>query len=364
MTGSSPDLSTAGRAQRGFPLRLLLLGFAIASMAAGLYAGLVRLGVPLPATATLVEVHGPLMICGVFGTLISLERAVAIGLAWPFSAPAGFAVSALLLLSGVPAAATFMSLAASVAFLAATAWIAKKQAALFTLVLVAGAAMLVTGCLAWWLGSGVGDIAAWWLGFLVATIAAERLELSRVIGPGLFAQWFFVLSLAVLVAGAAFGLNSPAGRVLLGAGLTAMAGWLVRYDVARRTVRLSGQTRYMATAMLAGYAWLGATGAILLSGWSGPFSYDLALHGVLIGFVLSMVFGHALIILPAIARVTLSYRPALYVPLAALHAGVASRVAGDMLELEFLRISSGPLTALALVGFALTLALRRRGRGG
>jgi hypothetical protein len=350
--------------RRGFPLRPLLLGFAIASMAAGLYAGMARLGVPLPATDALLEVHGPLMICGVFGTLISLERAVAIGLAWPFCAPAGFAVSALLLLSGASGAATFMSLAASMVFLAATAWIAAKQAALFTLVLAAAAAMLVAGCLAWWLGNGVSDIAAWWLGFLVATIAAERLELSRVIRPGRLAQWLFVFSLAVLVAGAALGLNSPPGRVLLGAGLTAMAAWLVRYDVARRTVRLPGQPRYMATAMLAGYAWLGVTGAILSSGWSGPFSYDLALHGVLIGFVLSMVFGHALIILPAIVRVTLRYRPALHLPLAALHMGVALRVAGDMLELEFLRVSSGPLTAVALLGFALTLALSRRRRGG
>lgn len=353
-----------GGARRGFPLRPLLLGVAIASMAAGLYAGLIRLGLPLPAAAALPGVHGPLMILGVFGTLISLERAVAIGLAWPYGAPAEFAVSALLMVLGASDAATFVSLGASVTFLAATAWIAMRQPALFTLVLVAAAAMLAVGCLAWWLGSAVSDVAAWWLGFLVATIAAERLELSRIIRPGRLSQWLFLLSLAIVAAGAALGLQLPEGRVLLGAGLTAVAAWLVRYDLAMRTVRLSGQPRFMAVSMLAGYAWLAVTGIILVSGWAGPFSYDLSLHGVLIGFVLSMVFGHALIIFPAIARVTLTYRPALYLPLAVLHLSVALRLVGDLLELDALRISSGPLTTLALLGFALTLAVGRRVRAG
>ena len=333
-------------------------------MAAGLYAGLVRLGLPLPAATELPGVHGPLMICGVFGTLISLERAVAIGLAWPYGAPAGFAVSALLMLLGATDVATFTSLTASLVFLAATVWIAARQPALFTLILVAAAGMLVAGCLAWWLGSAVSDVAAWWLGFLIATIAAERLELSRIIRPGRLSQWFYLLSLVVVVAGAVLGLNSPEGRSLLGVGLTAMAAWLVRYDVATRTVRRSGQPRFMAVSMLAGYLWLAVTGTVLVSGWAGPFSYDLALHGVLIGFVLSMVFGHALVIFPAVARVTLTYRPALYVPLAALHLSVALRVVGDLLELDPLRLASGPLTVLALLGFALTLALRRPVRAG
>jgi hypothetical protein len=249
-------------------------------------------------------------------------------------------------------------------FLGGTVWIATRQPALFTLVLVAAAAMLVAGCLAWWLGSQVSDVAAWWLGFLVATIAAERLELSRIIRPGRLSQWFYVLSLAIVIAGAALGLQSPEGRVLLGAGLTSMAAWLARYDLAMRTVRLSGQPRFMAVAMLAGYAWLTLIGMVLVAGWTGPFSYDLALHGVLIGFVLSMVFGHALIIFPAVARVTLAYRPALYLPLAALHLSVALRVVGDLFEFDSLRIASGPMTVLALLGFALTLALRRRVRAG
>lgn len=97
LTASSPERAThAPGTRRRLSPRILLLAFAVASMAAGLYAGLVRLGFDLPDGAGLADIHGPLMICGVFGTLISLERAVAIGLGWPYLAPAGFALSSLL----------------------------------------------------------------------------------------------------------------------------------------------------------------------------------------------------------------------------------------------------------------------------
>jgi hypothetical protein len=59
--------------------RLPLLGLAGAALLAGLWAGLVRLGwaVP-PGHPAWVANHGPLMISGFLGTLISLERAVAL----------------------------------------------------------------------------------------------------------------------------------------------------------------------------------------------------------------------------------------------------------------------------------------------
>ncbi|HEV8105930.1 MAG TPA: hypothetical protein VGP97_00305, partial [Burkholderiales bacterium] len=49
---------------------------------------------------------------------------------------------------------------------------------------------------------------------------------------------------------------------------------------------------------------------------------------VFVGFVFSMVFGHAPIILPAVLRTRFPYHPVLFVPLALLHASLALRVAG------------------------------------
>jgi hypothetical protein len=95
------------------------------------------------------------------------------------------------------------------------------------------------------------------------------------------------------------------------------------------------------------------------------FRYDLMLHAVLIGFVLSMVFGHALIILPAVTRLRISYSSVLYVPLAILHVSLAMRMIGDLGEWHLLRQWSGVATALAIAAFAAGLvwgAIASRGR--
>jgi hypothetical protein len=58
-------------------LPLLLLGFA--SLALGIAGGLVRLGASIPAPAGAIALHGPLLVSGFLGTVIGLERAVALG---------------------------------------------------------------------------------------------------------------------------------------------------------------------------------------------------------------------------------------------------------------------------------------------
>ncbi|MBM0207520.1 hypothetical protein JNW90_34485 [Micromonospora sp. STR1s_5] len=113
--------------------------------------------------------------------------------------------------------------------------------------------------------------------------------------------------------------------------------------------------------MLGGYAWLPASGLILLTGLrSLPFGYDVSLHAIVIGFVLSTVFGHALVILPAVARIRAIYTPVLYLPLLLLHLSVALRVASGLAEFQAARMASRPLTILALATFALTLSAARR----
>jgi hypothetical protein len=111
--------------------------------------------------------------------------------------------------------------------------------------------------------------------------------------------------------------------------------------------------------MLAGYAWLVVAGLFLLLSPGTAYEYDLVLHAVFIGFVLSMVFGHALIIFPAITGIALAYSPWLYAPLALLHSSVALRVIGDVLEVGLLRSASGVATVAALLAFAGILAIAR-----
>ena len=81
--------------------------------------------------------------------------------------------------------------------------------------------------------------------------------------------------------------------------------------------------RFVAVCLLAGYFWLAVGGALVAL----EIAYDAALHAIFVGFVFSMVFGHAPVILPAVLRVRFPYSPLLYAPLALLHASLAVRVA-------------------------------------
>ena len=125
------------------------------------------------------------------------------------------------------------------------------------------------------------------------------------------------------------------GVRLAGAGMLAQAAWLARNDVARRTIHMGGVTRFMAVALLAGYCWLAVAGVLWLHygdllGFG--FTYDAMLHTVFLGFVFSMVFAHAPVIVPAVLGVALPYRRAMYAPLVLLHVGVVLRVVGDLSE--------------------------------
>ena len=156
------------------------------------------------------------------------------------------------------------------------------------------------------------------------------------------------------------------GAQLFGASLVALAAWLFRHDIARRTVRQKGLTRFIAVCLLSGYVWLAVGGATMLfaGGLSqGTASYDAALHALTLGFVFAMVFGHAPIIFPAVLRVAVPYHPLFYAPLALLHAGLALRVAGDAAgQFEATRWGA-MISALALLAFIVNaVAAVVRGR--
>ncbi|MCD4521467.1 beta-N-acetylhexosaminidase [Burkholderia pseudomallei] len=245
----------------------------VALLACGIATGLARLGAPAPTHAvSRLAWHGVLMIPVFFGAVIGVERAVALGARWAYLVPATAAAAGLSLLAGAPAmrAAALLTGAASIA-LAVSATVLRRQAALFLWVLAAS-----VGC--WWAGNAVwlltGDpfaAVAWWLAFLILTIAAERLELTRVRPLPRGASACFCGIVALLPAAAALASWQPLPALrLFGAGELLLAAWLVRYDVARRTVRQRGLTRFIAVCLLSGYGWLAVSGALGLDGARVP----------------------------------------------------------------------------------------------
>lgn len=352
-------------------LRMPFVALGILALLAGMWAGLIRLGWQFPPLfRNASDLHGPLMIAGFLGTVIGMERAVALGRAWAYVSPISFAVGALLLVSG--AAVTFGALLmtlGSLILIAIYYVIVRRQPALFTYTLALGALALLIGNLIWLAGFLIPHVVWWWTGFLILTIVGERLELSRLLRlPGSAERWF-VGAVALLLIGLladtleSFGLAPGSrfiGERLAGAGMIALGLWLLRYDIARRTVRQRGLTRFIAAALLAGYGWLIVAGVLHITsaGESSGALYDAKLHTVFVGFVMSMIFGHAPIILPAVLARPIAFTPLAYAYLALLHLSLFLRVAGDLTAQLAVRQWGGMLNVLAVLLF---LALTARG---
>jgi hypothetical protein len=331
-----------------------------------LAGGLARLGWALPAAPSLVAFHGPLMVSGFLGTVIGLERAVALGRRWAYVAPLATGAGALALVAGWPAGVWLLTLGSAVMGLVVVV-IVMRQPAMFTAVMAAGSVCWLIGQTLWLAGWPIHRVVFWWIAFLVLTIAGERLEMTRLLRLGAGPRAVFLGATAVLVAGVAGTLVAPdVATRLAGAGLIALAAWLGVFDMARRTVRQSGLTRFIAAALLSGYAWLGAAGLLALAGGAtaaGP-RHDALVHAVLLGFVFSMIFGHAPIIFPAVLGIAVAYRRVFYVHLVLLHASLLLRVAGDLLAWPFGRAWGGLLNGAAIVLFLAVTAYGALARGG
>ncbi|HET8571616.1 MAG TPA: hypothetical protein VFN14_06980 [Candidatus Limnocylindria bacterium] len=336
---------------------LALLALGGAALLGGLTGALVLLGIGMPSAAThLAAAHGLLMALGFLGTMIALERAVALGARWAYASPLAAGLGGVALLVGAPdVLAGALLLAAGIVLMAMYVAFDRIEVALHTRVQAVGAVGWAVAALLWVAGRPVSAIIPWLAAFLVLVIAGERLELSRLGKLSPSARATFVAAALPFVAGVAVSLVLPdLGMRVAGIGLLALTAWLAAHDLARRTVRMQGVTRFIALCLLIGYAWLAVGGiAWLAFGASVAGSaYDTMLHAIFLGFVMSMVFGHAPVIVPAVLRVPLPYRPRFYAHLVLLHAGLLVRiVGGDLLGNQALWQTGGVLNVIALLLF-------------
>jgi hypothetical protein len=318
-----------------YRLRVPLLALGMGALLAGLWAGLLRLGWPVPLPqALLPAAHGPLMVSGFLGTLISLERAVALGRRWAYSVPGMTGCGALLLICGVPGRGGPWLLAlGSLGLVGLFAVILCRQTTFATGLMGLGAVVWLGGNGLWLAGWPMASAVLWWAGFLALTIAGERLELNRLLRLSRHSHLAFAAALSLLLAGLVVAsITFDAGMRLTGSGLLMLAAWLLHYDIARRTVRQAGLTRFIAISLLSGYVWLGVSGllAIVYGGvLAGP-RYDAILHTLFLGFVVAMIFGHAPVIFAAVLSLAVPFRRAFYAHLALLHMSLVLRIVGDL----------------------------------
>jgi hypothetical protein len=350
-------------------LRYLLFAAVILMMLAGGWAALQRAGWTLPMLRpTLVGIHGALMIGGVFGALIALERAVALAALlraprhWSFLAPllAG-AGGVLLILTGDTLLAKLCLVGGSLLLTGVYAYTATKHRywSLYTVVMCLGAVLWLVGNLFWAAGYPVYTVVHAWLGFIVLTIVGERLELSRVTRLTRRAERLLLAAVSIYGAGVLLALvDLAAGVRIAGAGSLLLALWLLRYDLAGKRLRHAGLTRYMALCLFTGYIWLGVSGvlAIRFGAVYAGFDYDAVIHAVAGGFIFSMIFGHAPMIFPALTGRQITFSNAFYVPLVLLHLSILLREVGDLSGSFEVRMWAGLINAVVVTLFLGTMA--------
>lgn len=328
--------------------RLPLLALGLVCLVAGIAAGLVRLGLEVRMPADALAWHGALMAGGFFGAVISLERAVALGSPWSYAAPLLCGLGGVALLAGAPQAGIVLMSAGALLLVAASLAVIRRQSSLESWLLAAGAAGLLAGDLAVAGGFGGESAMRWWIAFFALTIGGERLELSRYLPKPPAARVLFIAIVAALLVGAAWSAR------FTGFALALLAAWLLVFDIARRTIFAAGLTRYIAACLLAGYAWLALGGVMLAAGYPR----DAALHAFFLGFVFSMVFGHAPVIVPAVLRRGLPYTAWFYLPLALLHFTLALRVAGAIASRGEWQLGGAIGNAAAIAVFIVTSIVR------
>jgi len=335
--------------KKNYPL--LVLGIIVLIAAA--LGGVMRLGFSLPLPDQLIIHHGALMIAGFFSALISLERAFAIGKSRSYAVPAITTMGSLAILLGFEQGALLLILG-GFGFVLLFIPILRFRADLSTITMALGVLALAAGSLLWYFERL--DIATFfWGAFLLLTIAGERIELAQLLTAPSRVRSGFVISVGIYVAGILITLyDMRLGLRLTGLGMLALFAWLLRYDAAMKSIKTQGLPKFIGFSLVAGYLWVGVSGALALV-YAGAYAYDMMLHALFLGFVFSMIFGHAPVIFPALLGRKMHFLNSFYVHLALLHFSLLLRLIGNFAIFQ-LQVWGGLLNFFAILLFLVNNA--------
>jgi hypothetical protein len=336
------------------------LPLGLLALALGVVGGLARIGVVLPLVpvpGATVAWHGPLILFGFLGVLVSLERAVALRRRWAFGAPALAALGTVMLLSGHSGlAAAAWSGAGAIAF-GAVLGIERRHSSTANRCMLASCTSWVAGAALWGAGMPIGVLLPWWAAFLVLMIVGERFQFGKLRWRARASRIIGTLAAFVLVGALVTLVDAAVGMRISGAAFIGLATWLLLVD-ARRRLRRPGLLRFVSIGLVCGYAWLLVTGLIwfALAPVTPSAVHDAAVHALFQGFVLGMVFAHAPMIFPAVTMLRLPFHRVQYLHLTLLHVGLAVRVGADLIGAPQAARTGSVMTAIALGLFLVTQA--------
>jgi hypothetical protein len=328
------------------------------SLVLGIVGGWLRLGWTQFNIAETAIYHGIIMTGSFLGALISMERAVVMtNKAW-LLVPILAVLALPLHLLNYPIIA-IVSLVLSSTALTILMYIQSLK------VKEASHYVITLGAFCWAVGNAlllksdfVPMVVPWWIAFLLFTIVGERLELSRFLPV----KRIFILVLYILIAGVFCSFFIPfhfGGSRITGILIAFIAIWLLRFDMARISIKKKGEYRYIGLGLIVGFVWLLVHAFIMIFLENHALYYDLWVHSFFLGFAFSMIWAHAPIIFPAVVKVKrLIYHPILYIPWLLFQISLVGRVWSSFAENYELRqvfgVANGWIILLMFLSMAMT----------
>ena len=334
------------------PFILLVAG----SLVSGILTGWYRLGFDMPVSHVFLH-HGALMIGGFLGTVILIERIVALKQKWLFAFPIVNGCSVLFYFLELPQVSSVCLIIGALGLFYVFHLINKKHSDSAHKVMWVGATAWFIGNVHLFLFESYGHSILWWMAFLLITITGERLELSRFLPVSNIKRVVLIGFLVAFLVGCVIPFHMG-GRYLAGGPMLLVAIWLLRYDMVRKSVKHSGIHRYSAIALIFGYIWLAVSGVLFLFEGTGSIPYDALMHAFFLGFVFSMIFAHAPIILPGVVGLKFKpYHASLYVWVIMLQLTLMARLGGGFLEIVEMKKWFGFMNGITIVLFIINLMI-------
>lgn len=340
---------------------LFILPLVLLSLLTGIFSGWFRIGWYLPLSLPSGE-HGALMVGSFLGTLICLERSISYPNRIALLVPALNAFSIVFFLISMPKIAYIFLLTGSAGLTIIYYLLYVKHKGMHLLIMLAGAMCYFIGNAILLNSSFYPSSVMWWIAFLFFTITGERLELSRfILLKNVFKkQAVFVILLLVFIAGIILPFHTF-GAYAAAVSLTGAALWLLKYDMAKHSLKKPGISFYSGLLLITGYFWLIITGIFFALGAYFGSYYDASIHSFFIGFVFLMIFAHAPVILPAVLKLNISpFGRSLYIWYGLLNVTLLWRVLCILPEIAPSKMWAGMFNGIVIIGFFVNMIILAR----
>lgn len=333
-----------------------VIPFVLVSLIIGVLAGLFRMGWIIPLGPVAGE-HGALMVGSFLGTLICLERIVALKKNGLYVVPVLSGSSLIFFLMDQPLIAFILLTVGSLGLIYIYVDLINRFKEYYFYIMMIGGICWAVGNIIMIINPFYPASAPWWIAFILLTVFGERLELSKFLPQTKRKKQTMIVAIAIFMIGLVVPYHTG-GNYISGVGIIAMALWLLKYDIARKSVKSHGMHRFTGSLLLAGYFWMIVCGVLLIYDFGSLFHYDAMLHAFFLGFTFSMIFAHAPIIFPGVAGLTIRpFHGSLYVWAILLQITLALRLIFDLLNSSGMRKVFGMANGIIILFFFVNLAI-------